>query len=133
MQQSVSEIRMWNQAPERVLVTGGAGFIGSHLVDALVRRGDRVRVLDNLDPQAHPNGAPARRSEDYELVAGDLRDPEVVARALEGVSVVYHLAGMVGNGQSMLDLRRYMDVNAVGTATLLEGLIARRGSIRRLV
>jgi dTDP-L-rhamnose 4-epimerase len=118
---------------ERVLVTGGAGFIGSHLVDALVRRGDRVTILDDLEPQAHPDRSSVHCRRDAELIVGDLRNPEVVARALDGVELVYHLGGMVGNGQSMFDVRRYVDVNAVGTATLLEQIILRRRAIRRLV
>ena len=80
-----------------VLVTGGAGFIGSHLVDALLARGDRVRVLDNLDPQAHEGGIPRFLSRDAELIAGDLRDRDAVVRALEGVEYVFHHGGMVGN------------------------------------
>jgi dTDP-L-rhamnose 4-epimerase len=114
-------------------VTGGAGFIGSHLVDALLARGDAVRVLDNLDPQAHPDGTARHLSKEAELVVGDLRDPDAVARSLEGINVVYHLGGMVGNGQSMVELRRYTDTNTVGTATLLEQLAARRGKVRRLI
>jgi dTDP-L-rhamnose 4-epimerase len=117
---------------ERVLVTGGAGFIGSHLVDALLERGDRVRVLDHLCQEAHPGGPPRLRSE-VEFLHGDLRDERMVDRSLEGVSVVFHLGGMVGNGQSMVELRRYVDVNAVGTATLLERALERRDAIRRLV
>jgi dTDP-L-rhamnose 4-epimerase len=72
-------------AERRVLVTGGAGFVGSHLVDALLARGDRVRVFDNLDPQVHgPTGKPAWLSRDAEFVLGDMRDAEAVARALRG-------------------------------------------------
>ena len=115
------------------LVTGGAGFIGSHLVDALLARGRAVRVLDNLLPQAHPTGRPRFVPDDGELVVGDLRDRDTVDRALEGVDTVFHLGGIVGNGQSMHDVRRYMDINVVGTAVLLEALIARRDRIRRLV
>jgi dTDP-L-rhamnose 4-epimerase len=115
------------------LVTGGAGFIGSHLVDGLLVRGHRVRVLDNLLPQAHPTGRPRFVSEDAELVVGDLRDRDVVDRALEGVDTVFHLGGIVGNGQSMVEIQRYADVNVRGTATLLEAMIARRASIRRHV
>lgn len=117
----------------RCLVTGGAGFIGSHLVDALLARGRSVRVLDNLLSQAHPTGRPRFVPDDAELIVGDLRDRDAVDRALEGVDTVFHLGGIVGNGQSMHDVRRYMDINVVGTAVLLEGLIARRTLIRRLV
>lgn len=118
---------------EQVLVTGGAGFVGSHLVDALLARGDRVRVLDDLLAQAHPTGRARFLSPDAELVVGDLRDPDAVARCLEGVDLVFHQGGIVGNGQSMVEIRRYVDVNSVGTATLLEEIVRRRDRIRRLV
>lgn len=114
----------------RVLVTGGAGFIGSHLVDGLLASGAEVRVLDNLLEQAHPTGEPRHVSKDAEFVLGDIRDRAAVDAALEGVEVVYHLAGMVGNGQSMFDVQRYVDVNATGTATILEALAARRAQIK---
>ncbi len=117
-----------------VLVTGGAGFVGSHLVDALLARGDRVRVLDNLDPLAHPGGAaPDHLAAGAELIVGDLRDRDAVDGALEGVNRVFHLGGAVGNGESMFNVRRSVDVNCGGTATLLEAVIARRDRIRRLV
>ena len=118
---------------ERVLVTGGGGFVGSHLVDALLARGDRVRVLDNLLDQAHPTGTARFLAPDAELIVGDLRDRPAVDRALDGITIVYHQGGMVGNGQSMYDVRRYVEVNAVGTATLLEAMLARRSQFRRLV
>jgi dTDP-L-rhamnose 4-epimerase len=117
----------------RCLVTGGAGFIGSHLVDGLLQSGRSVRVLDNLLPQAHPTGRPRYVSEEAELIVGDLRDRDTLDRALEGADTIFHLGGIVGNGQSMYDVRRYMDINVVGTAVLLEALIARRDRIRRLV
>ena len=116
-----------------VLVTGGAGFVGSHLVDALLARGERVRVLDNLDPLAHEDGRPEHLSPDAELLVGDLRDREVVDRVLRGVERVFHLGGVVGNGESMLNVRRAVEANSLGTATLLEALIERRESLRRLV
>jgi dTDP-L-rhamnose 4-epimerase len=116
-----------------VLVTGGAGFIGSHLVDALLEAGERVRVLDNLDALAHPNGRPSHVSAEAELVVGDLRDKGAVERALAGVDRVFHLGGVVGNGESMINARRAVDHNAGGTATLLEAVLARRDRIRRLV
>jgi dTDP-L-rhamnose 4-epimerase len=115
-----------------VLVTGGAGFIGSHLVDALLARGERVRVLDNLDPLAHPSG-PNNLAPAAELVAGTLCDPDVVSRALEGVDRVFHLGGVVGNGESMINVRRAVDANSAGTATLMEAVLARRHRVRRLV
>ncbi len=115
------------------LVTGGAGFIGSHLIDLLLERGERVRVLDNLDPLAHPDGESGRLSKAAELIVGDVADPDAVARALEGVDRVYHLAGIVGNGESMVNVRRSVEANSVGTATLLEAVIERREEIRRVV
>jgi dTDP-L-rhamnose 4-epimerase len=116
-----------------VLVTGGAGFIGSHLVDLLLERGERVRVLDNLDPLAHPSGRPDNLDAEAELVEGDLRDRATVDRALAGVERVFHLGGVVGNGESMMNVRRAVDHNAGGTATLLEAVVARRDRIKRLV
>jgi len=116
-----------------VLVTGGAGFVGSHLVDALLARGDRVRVLDNLDPQAHEGGVARHLDDDAELIRGDLRDAAAVARALDGVELVFHQAGMVGNGQSMYEMRRYVEVNGAGTAVLLEEALRRRDTVRRVV
>ncbi len=116
-----------------ILITGGAGFIGSHLADQLLERGYRVRVLDDLSPQVH--GEDARRpdylSEGVELLLGDVRDPDAVSRALEGVDAVFHLAARVGVGQSMYEVERYVSVNCVGTAVLLEALIKR--PVERLV
>jgi dTDP-L-rhamnose 4-epimerase len=116
-----------------VLITGGAGFIGSHVADALLERGDRVRVLDSLSPQVHGD---ARARPDYlaaevELVTGDIRDPVAVRRALDDVDMVYHFAAMVGVGQSMYQVSDYTTVNGAGTAVLLEALIER--PVERLV
>jgi dTDP-L-rhamnose 4-epimerase len=117
-----------------VLVTGGAGFIGGHLVEALVGEGERVRILDNLDPLAHPSGEPPEHlPADAELIVGDLRSADDVSRALEGCDRVFHLGGIVGNGESMVNVRKAIDSNSGGTATLMEALIARRDEIRRVV
>ena len=116
-----------------VLVTGGAGFIGSHLVDALLARGERVRVLDNLDPLAHRGGVPAHLDRAAELQVGDLCDPRAVGQALVGVDRVFHLGGVVGNGESMINVRRAVDANSAGTATLMEAVLERRDRVRRLV
>lgn len=112
---------------KRILVTGGAGFIGSHLADELLQHGYRVRVLDNLVVQVHgpERKVPSYLNSDVELIVGDIRDPEAVRRALDGVDAVYHFVAMVGVGQSMYELVRYTDVNDVGTAVLLEALIRR--------
>ena len=115
------------------LVTGGCGFIGSHLVDALIAAGHRVRVLDSLDPQAHEGGIPRFHNAEAELVRGDLRDRAAVRRALSDADVVFHQGAMVGNGQSMYEIERYIDVNAVGTAVLMEEVVARRDRIQRVV
>ncbi len=115
------------------LVTGGAGFVGSHLVDALLAAGHAVRVLDNLDPQAHEGGVARHLSREAELQVGDLRDRDAVGRALDGVGAVFHQGGMVGNGQSMYELHRYIEVNGAGTALLMEEALQRRDRIRRVV
>ncbi|MFL6244986.1 MAG: NAD-dependent epimerase/dehydratase family protein [Thermoanaerobaculia bacterium] len=118
-----------------VLITGGAGFIGSHLADALLQQGHRVRVLDNLDPQVH--GEERRRPDyldpDVELIAGDVRDPHAVRSALEGVDSVFHFAAKVGVGQSMYAVENYTDVNNRGTTVLLEALVERASEGIRLV
>jgi dTDP-L-rhamnose 4-epimerase len=118
-----------------ILVTGGAGFIGSHLVDALVAAGHRVRVLDSLDAQVHGAGAkrPAHLHPKAELLVGDVRDRKAVARALDGVEVVFHEAAAVGVGQSMYQIEHYVSVNAVGAAVLLEGIVERRSQLRKVV
>jgi len=120
---------------EKVLVTGGAGFIGSHLVDALVQRGLRVRVLDSLDPQVH---GPDRQPPPYldpraELIVGDVRDRELLLCALQDVRVVFHLAAAVGVGQSMYEIEKFVSVNTLGTATLLELLANHTHSVGKLV
>ncbi|SNB47498.1 NAD(P)-dependent oxidoreductase [Geobacter sp. DSM 9736] len=109
-----------------VLITGGAGFIGSHLADELLRHGYRVRALDSLVPQVHgPNGKrPAYLDPEVELVKGDVRDPETVKKALRGIDAVYHFAALVGVGQSMYEIEKYTSVNNHGTAVLLEAVAA---------
>ncbi|MFW5968195.1 MAG: NAD-dependent epimerase/dehydratase family protein [Persicimonas sp.] len=114
-----------------ILITGGAGFIGSHLADELLDAGHSVRVLDNLSRQVHPEGKPDYLDERVEVVEGDVRDAEAVAEALDGIEVVFHLAAAVGVGQSMYEIEHYTSVNDIGTAVLLEALIER--PVERLV
>jgi dTDP-L-rhamnose 4-epimerase len=117
-----------------ILITGGAGFIGSHLADRLLAEGHRVRALDSLDPQVHPDAArPAYLTEDVELVHGDIRDHDAVRDALDGVDAVVHLAAAVGVGQSMYEIERYTSINAIGAAVVLEEVLERRDAIHKLV
>jgi dTDP-L-rhamnose 4-epimerase len=109
---------------ERILITGGAGFIGSHLADELLRHGYRVRVLDSLVDQVHEGSArPDYLADEVELVQGDVREREAVTRALRGVDGVVHFAARVGVGQSMYEIADYTSANTAGTATLLEALL----------
>ncbi len=108
----------------RVLITGGAGFIGSHVADALLEQGYRVRALDALTPQVHPGSSrPDYLAGEVELLVGDVRDPYAVRRALIDVDSVIHLAARVGVGQSMYEIGEYVSVNSLGTATLLQALL----------
>ncbi len=118
---------------KHILITGGAGFIGSHLADELLREGHRVRALDNLSPQVHgPNAKrPAYLDRDVELVIGDVSDADAVRHALDGIDAVYHFAAMVGVGQSMYEVERYTEANTLGTAVLLQALIEK--PVERLV
>lgn len=116
-----------------ILVTGGAGFIGSHIVDGLIERGHRVRVLDALVEQVHGGAGPQHLNPNAEFLKGDVCDPELVDRALEGVDVVYHKAAEVGVGQSMYEIARYVKANDFGTAVLLEAIVKRRPQIQKLV
>ena len=119
--------------PKHILITGGAGFVGSHVADEMLVHGYRVRALDSLTSQVH--GAEAKRpsylTKDVELLTGDVRDPETVRRALKGIDAVFHLAAAVGVGQSMYEIAKYTSVNNLGTAVLLEALIQR--PVERLV
>ena len=113
----------------RTLVTGGAGFIGSHLADALVRRGDRVRLFDNVSSGAWANVAAI--ADRIEVVEGDLRDAAAVRRAAEGAEVVFHLAADPSVPRSVADPRTCYDVNVTGTLTVLQA--AREAGCRRVV
>jgi len=111
---------------KKALITGGAGFIGSHVADELLSHGYAVRVLDTLASQVH--GDEGRRPEylapEIEVVVGDVTDLPTVSKALQGVDAVYHFAAAVGVGQSMYQVAHYTRVNNLGTAVLLEALIA---------
>jgi dTDP-L-rhamnose 4-epimerase len=119
---------------KQILITGGAGFVGSHLADGLLAAGHQVRVLDDLTPQVHPDGQrPGYLSPDVELVTGDVRDPNRLREVLAGVDVIYHFAATVGVGQSMYEIARYMSVNTQGTAELLQAMLDARLTPEKLI
>jgi dTDP-L-rhamnose 4-epimerase len=117
----------------RVLITGGAGFVGSHLADGLLQAGHRVRILDDLTTQVHPDGPPTYLSRDVELIRGDIRDPNRLKEVLADVDVIFHFAACVGVGQSMYEISRYISVNTQGTAELLQAILDARAPISKLV
>jgi dTDP-L-rhamnose 4-epimerase len=114
----------------KTLVTGGAGLIGSHIVDALLERGEQVRVLDSLHPQTHPHGRPQWIPDDVELVEGDVRDLGALRRALTGVETVYHQAAFGGFTSAGSE---YFDANATGTSRIFDVIAAERLPIRKVV
>jgi dTDP-L-rhamnose 4-epimerase len=118
---------------KQILITGGAGFVGSHLADGLLRAGHRVRILDDLTPQVHQGSAPDYLSSQVELVVGDVRDPNRLREVLAGVDVVFHFAAAVGVGQSMYEISRYMSINTQGTAELLQAMLDTKHTPDKLI
>lgn len=119
----------------KILVTGGAGFIGSHLVDKLIREGHGLRVFDNLEPQIHGNERkiPEYLNKEVEFIKGDVRDIEELKKAVNNVEVIFHEAAMVGVGQSMYKVKKYTDVNTSGTANLLDILVNEEHDVKKLI
>lgn len=121
---------------EKVLITGGCGFVGSHLADGYLKEGYTVRVLDNLDPLVHGpiEKPPSYLNKEVEFIRGDIRNRELLSKCLEGVSIVSHQAAAVSVMQSMRNPTRFADINTLGTAGLLELLVNRkRFPIKKLV
>ena len=116
-----------------ILVTGGAGFIASHLVDALVERGHNVRILDSLVEQVHGGKVPEFLNAKAEFIHADVCDADAVSKALDGIEVVYHQAAEVGVGQSMYEIVKYVKTNDLGTAVLLEEMVKRPKQFKKLV
>src|SRR5579863_7566167 len=118
---------------KRILITGGAGFVGSHVADALLRQGHAVRIFDNLTPQVHRDGWPEYLPRGVERMRGDMRDPDAVARAVAGMDVIFHFAAAVGVGQSMNEISHYMGSNTQGTANLLQALLDTKLKLEKLI
>jgi dTDP-L-rhamnose 4-epimerase len=118
---------------QRVLITGGAGFIGSHTADRLLKAGYSVRVYDKLVDQVHDGLGPRHLSGDAEFINGDMQDRDRLAAALSDVDMILHLAAEVGVGQSMYEISRYVEANTAGTAGLLDILANRQHKVSRIV
>lgn len=116
-----------------ILVTGGAGFIGSHLTDALVDRGYQVRIFDSLENQVHQGKKPSYLNRAAEFIEGDIRNVADLRRALAGIDAVFHEAAAVGVGQSQYEIKRYIDVNVGGTANLLDILVNKKTAIKKII
>src|SRR5688572_8767234 len=121
-------------SPQKVLITGGAGFIGSHLTDSLIRQGHEVTLFDLLHPQIHgaEQRPPAYLNPAARLIQGDVRDTKALQSVLASTDVVFHFAAYTGVGQSMYQISEYLDVNVQGTAVLLEQL-SQSATVRKLI
>jgi dTDP-L-rhamnose 4-epimerase len=118
---------------KRILITGGAGFVGSHLADSLLELGHEVRIFDNLTTQVHQNGLPDYLSGQVHFIEGDLRDFDAVRDAVRDVDVIFHFGAAVGVGQSMYEISHYMGANTMGTANLLQAVLDADIKIEKMI
>ncbi len=115
---------------KNVLVTGGAGFIGSHTVDALIKKGNRVRILDNLTKPVHQNGKPNYLNKEAEFIQGDVRNKSTWEKALKKIDIVFHLAAYQ---DYHTNFGKYFDVNAKGTALLYETIVEKNLPVEKVI
>lgn len=118
---------------KKILVTGGAGFIGSFLVDRLIKSGHRVTIYDNLEPQVHPHGQPSYLNEEAQFIKGDVRDYDNFKKVIVSSEMIYHLAAAVGVAQSQYEIKRYVDVNIGGTANLMDCLVNNKHNVEKIM
>jgi len=117
----------------KILVTGGCGFIASHIVDELISQNHDVVVLDVLEPQVHQDKKPSYLNPKAQYIYGDVRNSEVLKKALDGVDVVFHEAAAVGVGQSMYQIEKYVSINTLGTAVLLDTIVNGKFNIKKMI
>src|SRR5437667_8944715 len=118
---------------KKVLITGGAGFVGSHTADALLEAGHNVRIFDSLDSQVHSAGIFSYIPEGAEFVLGDVRNRTQLSKAVKDVDVIFHLAAAVGVGQSLYRIAHYTAINNLGTANLLQAILDTRAEPEKVI
>jgi dTDP-L-rhamnose 4-epimerase len=118
---------------KKILVTGGAGFIGSHLVDELVKRNYEVIVIDSIDKQVHTDGIPEYINLKARYIFEDIRKKKTLEEIVKEVDYIFHFAAKVGVGQSQYQIREYVDVNITGTANLLDILVNKKNNVKKLI
>ena len=117
----------------KILITGGAGFVGSHTADALLQAGHEVRIFDNLTSQVHRGGVNSYIPRDAEFILGDVRNLAQISRAVQGMDVIFHFAAAVGVGQSMYQIADYTATNNLGTANLLQAILDTRSTPEKII
>ena len=119
---------------KKILITGGAGFIGSHTADKLIDLGYHVRILDNLDPQIHIDSkVPDYLNKNVEFYKGDICNPDDLNRALKGINYIFHFVAETGVGQSMYEISKYFNTSVTGTAMLWEQIIKNKFPIEKVI
>lgn len=118
---------------KNILVTGGAGFIGSFLVDELIKRGHKVRIFDNLDKQVHQGKIPPYLNKKVEFIKGDVRNYEALKKTIKGIDVIFNFAAVVGVAQSNYEIKRFIDVNIGGTANLIDILVNTKNKVKKII
>lgn len=118
---------------KNILVTGGAGFIGSFLVDALIDKGYKVTIFDNLEKQVHQGKKPSYLNKKAKFIKGDVRDYDTFKKAVKNMGAIFHLAAAVGVGQSNYEIKKFSDVNVGGMANLLDILINTKNKVKKVI